>query len=160
MMTDIEKYKILETEYQMLFEEVNSAYNTIQNKVVIISAVYSFIFSGYIGALSQWTDFRVAGSLIVVESVLLLIAFILLFPALFITKFKNWKSFGNPAETIKKLQLIDKIEEYYSAKATEWSDIIKNNKEINSAINTWLLYVIVMLGLTILIILFHITLIL
>lgn len=154
------KFEILEREYSLLFEEINTGYNTIQSRVSILSATYAFIFTGFITAISQWQDFRSLPSLVLIESFLLILAFAILLPAMFITKFKKWKSFGNPKETIAKLKKSNTYEAYYSLKVEEWADIAKNNKDINSITNLFLIANFIALMFVISVILFHIILVL
>lgn len=155
-LTDKNKYEILKKEYLILFEEINSGYNVIQNRVGILGVTYAFIFFGFIAGLSQWGNFREFVYLIIIESVLLLSSFVLLIPAMFITIVKPWKSFGNPKDTIMKLQNSDSYESYYKKRSEDWPKITDNNKNVNKQLNILLLINYSILVLTLLIIFIHI----
>lgn len=156
---DKDKFEILRKEYIILFEEINSGYNSIQNRTGLLAATYAFIFTGFVTALSQWPELREKQCLIIIESIISFLSFLLLIPAMFITVYKKWKSFGNPRKSIENLKSSVSYEDYYKKCSEEWPKITKSNKKINATINKLLFANYLLLVLVLLLIFIHINLI-
>lgn len=134
-MKDKDKYEILYKNYNLLNEDISRAYSVLQQRIAITITAFAFLFTSYITALSQWSDFRNLIGFDLIVLCLMIIAFISLCAASFATIFKSVKSLGNPRDTIKALKNTDGLEEYYELKVNEWKSTIENNNSINKIIN-------------------------
>ena len=157
-LSNLDKLKLLRQEYRLLAKEVDASFISLQAKASMIVAVYAFIFSGYIIALSRWQDFTQANIIIVFEAVLFIGAMICIIYALLIVKRRKWRSFGDPIGAAKKLNKAATLAEYYFGKLDDWQTVVENNKKINEEMNIWLLWALGQLGLIISLIMFHIVL--
>lgn len=148
---DLTKYKLVEEEYKHAYSDLKDAYSIIQNRISIVVAAYAFIFSSYLGALSQWDDFRQGLLMILVLFVtsLLFFSFLPLIPASFLTVLMKWNSFGNPQGTIKKLKMSENLTDYYALKLDDWKESTKTNKRINATVNKLIILTMVLLLLTV-----------